>query len=46
MTYMKFTIVVIITIHLVFFFGLCLGVEKKIFKEIMHFHYITYITTS
>ena len=23
----------------------CLGVEKKIFKEIMHFHYITYMAT-
>ena len=22
---------------------LCLGVEKKIFKEIMHFHYMTYV---
>ena len=22
---------------------LCLGVEKKIFKEIMHFHYMTYM---
>ena len=24
---------------------LCLGVEKKIFKEIMHFHYMTYKAT-
>ena len=24
---------------------LCLGVEKSIFKEIMHFHYMTYMTT-
>ena len=24
---------------------LCLGVEKKIFKEIMHFHYMTYMAT-
>ena len=24
---------------------LCLGVEKKIFKEIMYFHYITYMAT-
>ena len=23
----------------------CLGVEKKIFKEIMQFHYMTYIVT-
>ena len=23
--------------------NLCLGVEKKIFKEIMHFHYMTYM---
>ena len=25
---------------------LCLGLKKKIFKEIMHFHYMTYIITS
>ena len=25
--------------------NLCLGVEKKIFKEIMHFHYVTYMAT-
>ena len=25
--------------------NLCLGVEKNIFKEIMYFHYITYMTT-
>ena len=24
---------------------LCLRVKKKIFKEIMHFHYVTYMTT-
>ena len=24
---------------------LCMGVEKKIFEEIMHFHYINYIVT-
>ena len=24
---------------------LCLGVEKKIFKGIMHFHYMTYMAT-
>ena len=24
---------------------LCLGVEKKIFKEIMHFHYMNYMAT-
>ena len=24
---------------------LCLGVEKKIFKEIMHFYYMTYMAT-
>ena len=23
----------------------CLGVEKKVFKEIMHFHYMTSLTT-
>ena len=26
-------------------FVLCLGVEKKIFKEIMHFHNMTYMAT-
>ena len=26
-------------------FDLCLGVEKKILKEIMHFHLMTYMTT-
>ena len=25
---------------------LCLGVEKKIFKEIIHFHHVTFMTTS
>ena len=25
--------------------GPCTGVEKKIFKEIVHFHFMTYITT-
>ena len=25
--------------------NLCLGVEKKIFKEKMHFHYMTYMAT-
>ena len=24
---------------------LCMGVEKKIFKEIMHFYYMTYMAT-
>ena len=24
---------------------LCLGVKEKIFKEIMHFHYMTYMAT-
>ena len=24
---------------------ICMGVEKKIFKEIMHFHYMTYMAT-
>ena len=24
---------------------LCLGVEKKVLKEIMHFHYMTYMAT-
>ena len=23
----------------------CMGVEKKIFKEIMHFNYVTYMAT-
>ena len=27
------------------FSDLCLGVEKKIFKEIKHFHYMTYMAT-
>ena len=26
-------------------FDLCLGVERKIFKEIMYFHYVTYMAT-
>ena len=26
-------------------FDLCLGEEKEIFKEIMQFHYMTYIAT-
>ena len=26
-------------------FDLCMGVEKKIFKELMHFHYMTYMAT-
>ena len=26
-------------------FDLCLGEEKEIFKEIMQFHYMTYIST-
>ena len=26
-------------------FDLCLGVEKKIFKEIMYYHYVTYMAT-
>ena len=26
-------------------FDLCLGVEKKIFKEIMYFHNVTYMAT-
>ena len=44
----KFTILVdlslvIITIYLLSV--LCLGEEKKTFKEIMHFHYVTYMAT-
>ena len=27
-------------------FNLCLGVEKKILKGLMHFHYMTYMVTS
>ena len=43
---MTFTILVdpslvILTIYVV----LCMGVEKKILKEIMHFHYMTYMGT-
>ena len=26
-------------------YTLCLGVEKKIFKEIMHFHSVTFMAT-
>ena len=38
---------VIITIYIVLSWSeLVLGVEKTIFKEIMHFHYITYMATS
>ena len=29
--------------YILSFFDICLGVEKKIFKEIMHFHYMTYM---
>ena len=39
---MKFTILVDISLVTLFYFclsDLCLGVEKKIFKETMHFHY-------
>ena len=48
MTYMKFKIwihpsLVIITTYLVYLTYEERGVEKKIFKEIMHFHYMTYI---
>ena len=35
-------------VHHYYIFGLsdlCLRVEKKIFKEIMHFHYMTYMAT-
>ena len=46
MTYMKFTILVhpsLVIITIVYtLFDLCLGVEKKNFKEIMHFHYLSY----
>ena len=30
---------------LILTFDLCLGVEKKIFKELIQFHYMTYMTT-
>ena len=47
---MKFTILVdpSLVIIIYYMFGLsdlCMEVEKKICKEIMHFHYITYMTT-
>ena len=46
----KFTIfvdpsLVIITTLLHTWSYLCLGVEKKSFKEIMHFHFMTYMAT-
>ena len=48
MTYMKFTILVhpsLVIITIVYtLFDLCLGVEKKNFKEIMQFHYLSYMT--
>ena len=31
--------------YILSFSDLCLGVKKKIFKEIMHFHYMTYMAT-
>ena len=44
---MKFTILVDPSLgHHYYIFGLsdlCMEVEEKIFKEIMHFHYITYM---
>ena len=45
---MKFTILVdpsFVIINILSLSDLCLGVEKKIFKEIMHFHYMTYMAT-
>ena len=36
---------VIITTYLVYLTYEERGVEKKIFKEIMHFRYLTYMTT-
>ena len=47
MTYMKFTILVDPGHHYYIpgLSDLCLGVDKKIFKEIMHFHYMTYMAT-
>ena len=43
---MKFTILVDPTLVIVHYFtlrlsDLCLGVEKKMFKEMMHFHYMS-----
>ena len=32
-------------IYILSVFDLCLGVEKKIFKKIMHFHHMTYMAT-
>ena len=31
--------------YIISFSDLCLGVEKKIFKELMHFHCMTYMST-
>ena len=31
--------------YILSWFDLSLGVEKKIFKEIMHFYYMTYMAT-
>ena len=48
---MKFTIrvnpsLIIITTAYSQFVWSSLGVEKKVFQEIMHFHYMTYMATS
>ena len=49
---MKFTILVdssfchLYFIHVLSLSDLCLGVEKKILEEIMHFHNVTYMATS
>ena len=41
---MKFTIYVDPSLFIITIYLNCLGIENKIFKEIMHFHYITYMT--
>ena len=41
---MKFTIYVDPSLVIISIYLNCLGIENKIFKEIMHFHYITYMT--
>ena len=45
---MKFTILVSFLGHCYYILSLsnlCMGVENKILKEIMHFHHMTYMTT-
>ena len=45
---MEFTILVNFHGHHYYMFslsGICQGVEKKIFKDLMHFHYMTKVAT-